>query len=164
MFYNGKEYDIKIRYAPKSGLFWRLVNGKWKLIRSVNAYNYYRFSLSECKNGFVHRAIYELMTGKPIPKGLQIDHINGDRLDNRWINLRIVTHRQNHMNKIYHRDGHLLGTTKHGDRWRSYVRFKGKKKHIGVYDTQQEAHMSYVDFCKKHNIELLEVYHQYDGA
>lgn len=45
-----------------------------------------------------HRVIWEAAKGK-IPEGMQIDHINHDRADNRLVNLRLVTHMQNGMNQ-----------------------------------------------------------------
>jgi hypothetical protein len=46
----------------------------------------------------VHRAVYQMFKGE-IPEGLQIDHINGDRLDNSPENLRAVTPQQNSWNR-----------------------------------------------------------------
>lgn len=58
-------------------------------------YNYYRFGT----NNIVHRAVVELFIG-PIPKGYQVDHIDGNRHNNHVNNLRIVTHEENMNNPI----------------------------------------------------------------
>lgn len=47
------------------------------------------------KNHYVHRLIYSLVTGLE-PES--VDHINGDRSDNRWVNLRGATKAQNRHN------------------------------------------------------------------
>lgn len=46
------------------------------------------------KRTYAHRVIYEMLVGE-IPEGYEIDHINGDRSDNRIENLRCVTKRDN---------------------------------------------------------------------
>ena len=52
---------------------------------------------------FAHRIIFAIMTGQwPVH---QIDHINGNKSDNRWVNLREVTNQENGLNKWYHRAG-----------------------------------------------------------
>lgn len=48
----------------------------------------------------VHRLVYEAFKG-PIQKGLQVDHINGIRNDNRLINLRLLTPKENTQNRHY---------------------------------------------------------------
>jgi len=47
---------------------------------------------------YLHQVIYAVAYGE-LPKGFQIDHINGDRLDNRKCNLRAVTHSGNCRNQ-----------------------------------------------------------------
>ena len=71
----------------------------------------------------------------------QIDHINGDSLDNRICNLRIVSGQENSMNKRQYKNnksGHT-GINKLGNRWRATIAHKNKKIHIGVFDTVEQA-------------------------
>lgn len=78
-----------------------------------------------------------------LPNG-QIDHINGDRSDNRIENLRDVTHRKNSQNAKKHRDGHLVGVSKVGRRFRSQASVGGRHIHFGYFDTAEEARDSAV--------------------
>jgi len=47
----------------------------------------------------LHRLIYFLQTGTNVPEGCIMDHINHDRVDNRWENLRVVTPSENSRNR-----------------------------------------------------------------
>jgi hypothetical protein len=51
------------------------------------------------------------------PKGLQVDHINGDRLDNRRCNLRIVTATQNRANSVGFGRSGIKGVCQKKDYW-----------------------------------------------
>lgn len=71
----------------------------------------------------------------------QIDHINNDSTDNRICNLRIVTGQENVMNKRKYKNnksGHT-GVYKLGNRWRAIIGYEGKRLHIGMYDTIEDA-------------------------
>ena len=57
------------------------------------------------------------------PKNLEVDHINNDKLDNRVSNLRVITHRQNLLNRL-----HLFRNNKSGYRGVSWS--KGMKKWV----------------------------------
>lgn len=48
---------------------------------------------------YVHRLVFEMFVG-PISDDLEIDHINGDRGDNRLSNLRVVSHSENQRNPV----------------------------------------------------------------
>lgn len=55
----------------------------------------------------LHRVVWELHNG-PIPEGLMVDHIDGDKTNNRIHNLRLATHSQNMMNKRKQANGNSL--------------------------------------------------------
>ena|SRR5947208_2399006 len=90
------------------------------------------------------------------PRGLEIDHINGDTLDNRRTNLRIVTHKENMRNqKIKAHSSRYKGV--HWDsavnKWRATTKIDGKVVHIGRYLTELEAAKAYNEFVSRTDSE-----------
>jgi hypothetical protein len=64
---------------------------------SITAHGYHRLCLKGCHK-FVHHIVYEAFNGA-IPGNMDIDHINGIRNDNRLVNLRICTRKENALNR-----------------------------------------------------------------
>lgn len=93
-----------------------------------------------------HRLAWLIVYGKWPLK--QLDHINGIKDDNRLVNLRCATPRQNGHNQKCHRAGHLLGTTCTNKRtrnpWKAQINVNGKKTYLGWFATQQQAHEAYM--------------------
>lgn len=85
-----------------------------------------------------HKIIVVYMTGVwPDPKDT-VDHVNGNRLDNRWINLRVISFADNCRNRVRANKnsttGHL-GICVHGARYSVYV----QGKYVGKVDTIEEG-------------------------
>lgn len=94
-----------IRYEPEEGVFYRLLSAKPLLIgKQTGGVNSRGYSLvrycwrTKFKSGLAHRLAFFLMEGS-WPAGV-IDHIDGDKLNNRWVNLRHVTGAENHANTL----------------------------------------------------------------
>lgn len=110
---------------------------------------------------FVHRVCFCMATGKPLGANDLIDHINGDKADNRACNLRAVDHQTNVQNarKPNCRSGTgFLGVSEDTRSFRgpNYKRFSakigvtlesGKKKllHLGSFHTPEAAHQAYLE-------------------
>lgn len=92
-----KNYEIY--QASNFGRIRSLKDGKVKILKPIKSKNdYLRVCL--CKNGivktfYVHRLVWEAFNGK-IPEGMEINHINEDKTDNRYPeNLNLMTHKEN---------------------------------------------------------------------
>jgi hypothetical protein len=81
------------------------------------------------------------------PKGSEVDHINGDKLDNRKCNLRFVTHQQNCAGAPKRRSNTsgYKGVTwePRATAWRVYIRIDGKQVHLGHFKDLEEAARAY---------------------
>lgn len=90
----------------------------------------------------LHRFIFKLL-GIDIPVGMQIDHIDGDRTNNAFDNLRIVTPLENNRNLAMRKDNSSGRTGVSYDRsrnmWYASIRVEGSSITIGRYATNDEA-------------------------
>ena len=139
-----EELDKILSYDPNTGEF------TWKVDRKGGAYagdkaGYYSQGyIKVCVFGkaqLAHRLAWVLHYKEEPPK--VIDHINGDPLDNRVINLRASSHKQNMQNRKKHSNGKSkykgVSWSKASGKWQAQI----QKRHIGLFLTQEEAAEAY---------------------
>lgn len=90
------------------------------------------------KHFYTHRVIWIMHYGE-IPEGLEVDHINGDGLDNNIKNLRIVDRLTNNRNKRRTIRGSSSGITgvtwdKHAKMWKAHIQVLGKHINLGLFE------------------------------
>ena len=93
--------------------------------------------------------------------GLLVDHINGDKLDNRKENLRLVTMSQSNANRgkinFKHKNdkwSKFVGVSWDRNKWRAIICKEGKKEYIGRFDNEEDA-------AKAYNKRALELFGEY---
>lgn len=100
----------------------------------------------------IHRLIMDCTSN------MEVDHINGNPLDNRKSNLRICNHQQNIMNigmYKHNKSGHKgVSWFKTRNKWRAVITYDGKQIHLGYYDNLEEA----VEARKQAEIEYFGKY------
>lgn len=78
------------------------------------------------------------------PKCMEVDHIDGDGLNNQRKNLRVCTKSKNQRNRKLHRNGRLFGAIyyKHliKNPWVAQINLNGKQTQLGYYKTEEFAH------------------------
>ena len=82
------------------------------------------------------------------PPDKDVDHINGNSLDNQKANLRLCTMTQNQGNRGKDRDrttSHFKGVYRHTQcaRWAAQIRINGKLKYLGLFVSEEEAARAY---------------------
>lgn len=147
-----------VMYDPFTGIFvWKYRDRKW--FKTDTAYKSWntKYAGKTCFNTvdlegyhigsvlgkklYAHRVAWALINNQ-WPDN-EIDHENGIRSDNRYLNLFDKTHKGNGLNqglKITNTSG-VNGVQWHKNRkkWHASIRIGGKLKHIGVYKNIDEA-------------------------
>lgn len=99
-----------------------------------------------------HRVVWLILLGEwPVDT---LDHINGDRNDNRIENLREATQLENAKNKIMaaNNTSGYKGVTYHkgNNRWQARIRVNGRLIHLGYHDTAESASTSYREAANRY--------------
>jgi hypothetical protein len=120
-----------------------VVGHNWHYKRGYAVTSVYRPGVKKCLV-FMHR----LISGTPA--GMETDHIDGDGLNNRRSNLRFATTSENQRNRVAsanNTSGGRKGVNFHrySGRWRASIQLNGKRRHLGYFDTPDQAHAAYCE-------------------
>ena len=145
-----------LRYEQETGhLKWKTTRGRavegqtagWQNLAPKSTTPYLKIQIYQ-KTYCAHRVAYYLHTGvDPLDK--QVDHIDGNGLNNTWSNLRLASGSQNCANtgiKSSNTSGYKgVHYYKRNKKWGAIIRDTGKNRFLGLFSTPELAHMAY---CK----------------
>lgn len=101
----------------------------------------------------MHRVVLARKLGRELLPTEEVDHIDGDGLNNVRGNLRLATHAQNMRNSRKRSFGvsPYKGIYFHrqNQRWRAEIKADGKRYHLGCFDTPEEAYAAYCEAATK---------------
>lgn len=144
---NAEELKKNLSYDPETGIFTWIVSrgsvpaGTVAGTRSMSGYLRVKIGGSTY---YAHRLAHLYMAGK-WPEH-EVDHVNGQKDDNRWVNLRDVTGLLNCQNQTKARKGSstgVLGVSKFRGRFKAQITVKGKQKFLGLFDSEVDASDAY---------------------
>jgi hypothetical protein len=136
-------------YNPETGKFVRIKSKRWP-----NVCMFLTSDKPNSKKGYItvdvnnypylaHRLAWMYMTGEMPDSNNEIDHINGNRIDNRWCNLRLASDSENMANskiRIDNSSGYKgVCWSKQKGKWVVNVHFKRKQYYGGSFIDREEA-------------------------
>lgn len=151
MTLNARHVRERFHYDPATGIFTRAVTARrWRagsVVTGTVSHGYVRIWV-DGKQISAHRLAWAWMNGE-WPRS-DIDHIDGNRANNAWANLREVDRSTNleniHRAKSHNRSTGLLGAyhSPSPGRFVSRIQVKGKTKTLGSFGSAEEANAAYL--------------------
>ena len=153
-----KELRLDFKYNLDTGVFIRVRkqhNGRYLPTYTeggiAEGYRVIRYAGTMQK---VHRLLFMYMIGA-IPSEAVVDHVNRDKLDNRWCNLRLVTKDFNVKNSSLYSNNSsgAMGVSWHKkqQKWNARIMIKGVSVHLGSFDSKDEAILAREAALQKHS-------------
>lgn len=154
-----KRIEQCVSYCPDSGrLAWTTGQFAGKTISGTNTKGYIQLQI----DGITllgHRVCYCLMTGSMPP--MDIDHIDGDKTNNTWSNLRLVNNSDNHKNmKIFKTNSSGVAGVAWNpikNRWDSYITSRNRRFYLGRFKNFFDA------VCARKAAEIKHGFHRNHG-
>jgi hypothetical protein len=153
---NIEHFQLVLNYCPETGLLtWRERVSKAVKPNDI-AGNFTATYVTVGYRGKVYKAhrLAWLLTHGEWPDGL-IDHINGDKHDNRLCNLRVVdkTGNSENVRKPNRRNkSGFMGVIFFQNKWRANITIHRKTHWLGDFSTPEEAHQVYIEAKRKHHL------------
>lgn len=138
-----EELRAQLRYEPETGKFYAIAPGRKRLVgHEVGTYSYGYHQIGVGKKKYLaHRLAFLWMTGEWPPAC--VDHIDMNRANNSWTNLRLATKAQNNVNANRPRNntsGYVgVRYAERLKKWRAYITVDRRQKHLGVFETMELA-------------------------
>jgi hypothetical protein len=108
--------------------------------------------LSLSKNGFKKKITVHMLVAMAFlnhkPDGthkIVVDHINNNKLDNRVVNLQLISQRENLSKDRKDGTSKYVGVCwkKSRNKWQVDIKIDGKRKYLGLFTDEYEAHLAY---------------------
>lgn len=156
-----RDAKLYFRYNPETGEIIRLEYGRHHLARTngwvprPNGGRKLRLRMGVLGQVFLAHHLAWLLHYGEWPS-LLIDHINGDSMDNRIVNLRLATPTQNARNceKSKINTSGFKGVTRYRKKWRAAISVDNRKLWLGLFETPQAAHEAYAKAARKYHGEF----------
>lgn len=135
-----------LRYDRETGCFVRTItvaaNARAGEVAGSVGGKGYRYLRMLGRSWRANRLVWLWMTGHRPPG--QVDHANGNRLDDRWDNLRLASNAMNCANARRRRDNSsgTKGVKPLRGRWQARIG-RGGAQHLGTFDALEEARAAY---------------------
>lgn len=134
-----KERSLEMFKRERSWKMWNARYAGEETFRAVQPNGYLSGGLFG-RQRYAHRVIWKLVYGED-PE--QVDHVNGDRANNRLENLRNVSNLENGRNQKFNsrNTSGVMGVTWHktASKWQAQIAVKGAYTHLGLYDDFEVA-------------------------
>ena len=126
----------------------QLSDGRWALVSSIDVEFLRNYGWVVTPSGYarrgavkvnrgMHREVMERIIGRPMNRGEEVDHINGNKLDNRRDNLRLAVHAQNMRNQQNRKlgaSGYIGVSSTSKGKWRAYLVLDNQQVQAGTFD------------------------------
>lgn len=146
-----------LEYTFETGIFtWRVREGSNRIkagtpVGTPTDSGYLRINL-EGEMYLLHRLAWLYMYGE-FPRAY-VDHIDGNPANNSLLNLRACSLLENQRNRKINKNNLSgfkgVGLHKKTGKWQARAGVGGKRKHLGLFNTPEEASKVYNDFTKEH--------------
>ena len=148
-----------LNYNPETGIFTRLIssspNAKVGETVGTRHRTGYEYAMIDYETFAMHRLAWFYFYA--VMPTYDIDHINGNKVDNRISNLRDVEAKTNAQNEIRARKNNKSGYLgvhfrKERNKWVAQLRVNGKHRRFGSFNTPEEAHQAYLEAKRLYHV------------
>jgi hypothetical protein len=134
MSYIGEQVRrVILTHAQTAGVVFRVTEPHRRHTKECRG-RFYAATVINGKSVAMHR-----MLMSP-PRGMLVDHIDGNGLNNCRSNLRLCTRKQNRRNtRPQHKSSRFLGVIRRGYRYLAKITHNGRTQHLGTFTNEIEA-------------------------